>query len=167
MILAIDPGNVESAYVLMDDETYRPVEFDKVENHELLSKESQLEYDALVVEMVASYGMAVGKEVFQTCVWIGRFIQLAEQRGKPWYAIYRKDEKMNLCGSMQAKDSNIRQALVDRFGKTASGKGTKKDPDFFYGFRQDVWAAFAVGTTFIDKRKRESGYLKMALEQLE
>lgn len=75
----------------------------------------------MVIEMIASYGMPVGKEVFDTCVWIGRFV---EASGMPTNYIYRKDEKMNICHSMRAKDSNIRQALIDRFGVV----GTKKNP---------------------------------------
>lgn len=82
------------------------------------------EYDLLVIEMIASYGMPVGKEVFDTCVWIGKFIQTAEDRKIQTKYIYRKDEKMNICNSMKAKDSNIRQALIDRFGIV----GTKKKP---------------------------------------
>lgn len=74
--------------------------------------------------MIASYGMAVGKEVFETCVWIGRFIEIARFKNIEVEYIYRKDEKMNLCNSMKAKDSNIRQALIDRFGEV----GTKKNP---------------------------------------
>lgn len=74
--------------------------------------------------MIASYGMAVGREVFETCVWTGRFIEIARLRKIEVEYIYRKDEKMNLCQSMKAKDSNIRQALIDRFGEV----GTKKNP---------------------------------------
>ena len=82
------------------------------------------EYNLLVIEMVASYGMAVGETVFETCVWIGKFMQIAENSKMPVKKIYRKDEKMNICYSMKAKDSNIRQALIDRFGVV----GTKKNP---------------------------------------
>ena len=47
-----------------------------------------------------------------------------------------REEKLDLCGSLSAKDANIRQALVDRYapGQPNFGKGTKKDPGFFYGF---------------------------------
>ena len=82
------------------------------------------EYEMLVIEMVASYGMPVGETVFETCVWIGKFMQIAEDRKKKVNKVYRKDEKMNICNSMKAKDSNIRQALIDRFGEV----GTKKNP---------------------------------------
>ena len=82
------------------------------------------EYDLVAIEMIASYGMAVGKEVFETCVWIGRFKEIAEFNNIKVEYIYRKDEKMNICHSMKAKDSNIRQALIDRFGEV----GTKKNP---------------------------------------
>lgn len=147
MILAIDPGNVESAYCLMDEKTYKAIEFGKIDNHELLIKIGELKYDKMAIEMIASYGMAVGQTVFETCVWIGRFIQ---RRTCPDYNyIYRKDEKMCLCHSMKANDSTIRQALIDRFGEV----GVKANPGWFYKFKKDIWAAYAVGVVFIDKEK--------------
>ena len=147
MILAIDPGNVESAYCLIDSATYKPIEFGKIDNTLMLIKLKELNYKELVIEMIASYGMAVGASVFETCVWIGRFIQA--RKCPDFEYIYRKEEKMNLCYTMKAKDSNIRQALIDRFGDV----GTKKKQGFFYGFKKDIWSAFAVGCTYLDKKK--------------
>jgi hypothetical protein len=95
----------------------------------------------LAVEMIASYGMPVGREVFETCVWIGRFVQ-AWQPGAHEF-VYRRDVKMYLCGSNRAKDGNIRQALLDLVGP----QGTKKAPGPTYGLRGDEWAALAVAVT--------------------
>lgn len=139
-------GNIESAYVLMEENTYRPIEFGKIDNTQMLFKIKELNYDKMIIEMIASYGMPVGAEVFDTCVWIGRFVQA--RKSSIYDYIYRKEEKMNLCQSMRAKDSNIRQALIDRFGNV----GTKKNQGFFYGFKKDIWAAFAVGVTYLDKQ---------------
>lgn len=151
-ILAIDPGNEYSAYVYIDDD-YTPTEFGKIKNEELRSAlDVAIMADAVAIEMIASYGMGVGQSVFDTCVWIGRFVELITQHGVPITYIFRKDEKMNLCHSMKAKDSNIRLALIDRFAKhdKKNGKGTKDNPDFFYGFKADIWAAYAVGVTYLD-----------------
>ena len=145
-VLAVDPANEDSAYVLLDKETYKPLEFGKIKNEELLSKLEELEYDVLAIEMIASYGMPVGREVFETCVFIGRCI---ERSKTPYEYVYRKEEKLCLCNSMKAKDSNIRQALIDRFGEV----GTKARKGFFYGFANDMWAAMAVGVTYIDRSK--------------
>ena len=142
-IISIDPGNEESAYCLMDG--YKPIEFGKIENHELLAKVKELDYDKLIIEMVASYGMPVGATVFETCVWIGRYIEASKKESE---YIYRREEKINLCNSMRAKDSNIRQALIDRFGIV----GTKKKPGYFYGFKADIWSAYAVGVTYLDTK---------------
>lgn len=156
LLLAIDPGSSDSAYCLM--EGYYPVHFGKIPNGALLQMIVQKEFadiDAAAIEMVASYGMAVGAEVFDTCVWIGRFEQaIVTASGVIPEKVFRIEEKMALCHDSKARDSNIRQALIDRFATKdrKNGKGTKKDPDFFYGFSSDVWSSFAVGVTFLDKR---------------
>ena len=147
MILAIDPGTTQSAYVLLDEDL-KPTEFGILPNEEMLwlidAVFTACKDTHLALEMVASYGMAVGKTVFETCVWTGRFLERANTENYKF--IYRKDEKMNLCGSMKAKDGNIRQALIDRFGVV----GVKKNKGWFYGVSKDVWAAIAVGVTYHD-----------------
>jgi hypothetical protein len=147
-ILAIDPGNEESAWCLINTDTLKPKDFSKDPN-DCVSKTIQFApSDLIVIERIASYGMAVGKEVFETCEWIGRFTELAKQVNVPVGYIYRRDEKLHICGSPKAKDSNIIQALKDRFGD----KGTKKSPGFFYGFSKDIWQAYAVGLTYIETK---------------
>ena len=148
-ILAIDPGNIQSGYVMVEhdgEEIRRVLEAGKIENPavtDMLDRKLYANCIDVAIEMIAGMGMTVGQEVFDTCVWIGRF----------WQTIFRREEKLDLCGSLSAKDANIRQALVDRYapGQTNFGKGTKKDPGFFYGFSADMWAAMAVAVTYFDK----------------
>lgn len=154
-ILAIDPGNIESGYAVIEMPDFKLLNFGKVKNEDLLGMLEEWyiggsNIEAVAIEMVASYGMAVGKSVFDTCVWIGRFVQALD--GEKVDFVYRKDEKMCLCGSMKAKDSNIRQALIDRYAKHdfKNGKGVKKNPDTFYGVSKDVWQAIAVGVTYYE-----------------
>jgi hypothetical protein len=143
MILAIDPGPVESAYVLMDGLTLKPLAFGKLPNNDLRSRFFGTKHYT-AIEMVASFGMAVGAEVFETCVWIGRFMEAIG--GMSCTRIPRIKVKQHLCHDSRAKDANIIQALKDRFGD----KGTKKNPGWFYGFAADVWQAYALGVTYAD-----------------
>lgn len=154
MILAIDPGTTQSAWVVYHNGKVLDKGID--DNDELLcqfgygfTKDMQdLEKDVVYIEMVASYGMAVGQTVFETCVWIGRFQQEAYNNGYEVEMIYRKDVKMYLCGQTKAKDSNIRQAIMDRYGSERSVViGTKKAPGPLYGVSKDIWAALGVAIT--------------------
>ena len=153
-ILGIDPGNVQSAYVLYNPATRTITEYGLVPNSDMLKVLHNVQVTGgswhMAIEMIASYGMSVGASVFETCVWIGRFIQQwtdAEFTHKYRY-VYRKDEKIHLCGSMKAKDGNIRQAIMDRYGSTRQlAIGTKKTPGPLYGMHDDIWAAFAVAIT--------------------
>ena len=70
-VLAIDPGNIESGYVLMDS-SYKPLKFGKVYNEQLLELFQTMDPDYVVIEMIGHYGtgMPAGTSVFDTCVWI-------------------------------------------------------------------------------------------------
>jgi hypothetical protein len=146
-ILAVDPGTSCSALVLFEDGV--PVGARLIPNEEALEEIRGSGYDRLVVEMIASFGMPVGAEVFETCLWLGRFIEASK---RPHTLVYRKDVKLHLCGSVKAKDSNIRQALIDRFGPTKEkAVGKKASPGPLYGIANDLWSAVAVGVTYLDK----------------
>ena len=154
LLLAIDPGDKESAYCMIDSETLEPGFFGKVPNEQLLGYIIGFTYDAIVIERISSYGMAVGRNVFETCEWVGRFTQAALPAVAEY--VYRKEEKLHICKDSKARDANIRRALIDRFARhdLQSGKGTKKNPDFFYGFKADIWAAYAVGLTYLETREK-------------
>lgn len=151
-LLAIDPGNVESAWVLIDRTTLRPLGFSKDPNDDVLDMLADY-HGPVHIEMVASYGMPVGADVFETCVWIGRFQQShAELTGALAALVKRNPVKVHHCHSSKAKDSNVIQALVDRFapGQPNKGKGTKASPGWFYGFAADVWQAYALAVYVAD-----------------
>src|SRR6478736_8115754 len=69
-VLAIDPGNVFTAYCFLQGK--RIGSFGKVPNAESRELVRAAKYDHLVIEQIASYGMPVGREVFETCIQIGR-----------------------------------------------------------------------------------------------
>ncbi|MCD7805406.1 MAG: hypothetical protein LUH03_09775 [Oscillospiraceae bacterium] len=160
-ILAIDPGNIKSAYCLIDGETLRPLDFDILGNEDLRHYLRQMPFeegDWAAIEMIASYGMPVGREVFDTCRWIGRFEETLTRRLlAPPTLVYRMEEKQHICHNSRANDSNIRRALIDRFAThdLKTGRGTKKNPDWFYGFRADIWAAYAVAITCAELQNSE------------
>jgi hypothetical protein len=161
-ILAIDPGNRESAYAIIDSQTRRPIRASKMPNELLrdsLCVTRTLDLvPRVVIEMVESYGMSVGREVFDTCVWVGRFAEAAESRGAGVELIPRGEVKMHHCHSRAAKDSNIIQALVDRFasGEPNRGKGTKAEPGWFHGFAADMWQAYALAVLDADRLHPEA-----------
>ena len=147
MIFSVDPGCELSAYSILDN-SLKPIQFGKIPNEELLQIIKDYYFlveDDFVIEMVACYNMPVGQTIFETLFWIGRYWEACTCKSKN--KIYRKkDVCINLCNSMKAKDSNIRGALIDRFGVT----GTIKNKGWFFGVSKDIWSAIAVGVTYYD-----------------
>lgn len=139
-ILALDPGTTQTGWVFYSG---GKVVWSGIDHNEkVLNMVAKSPAEQLAVEMIASYGMAVGREVFETCVWVGRFLQAWREPGKG-RLVYRKDVKLELCGTNKAKDANIRAALIDRVGEV----GTKSNPGPCYGVKSHVWAALGVAVT--------------------
>lgn len=151
-ILGIDPGPSKSAYLIWNYHNNYIISMGIKDNRELLSILRDRDFNLSeplipVVEMIASYGMPVGKEIFETVLLIGRIIEIYDCQNLQSNLVYRKDIKLHLCGSVRAKDGNIRQALIDRFG----APGTKKNLGLLYGVSKDIWSALACAIFWQDK----------------
>lgn len=154
IILAIDPGTVQSAWLAFDTTAGAPlgVELRGIDANADLLAELRLAdrtsiVGAVVIEQVASYGMPVGAEVFETVHWAGRFAEAMYPL--PVYRIPRKTVCMALCGSTRAKDPNIRRALLDRFGGDSAIR-RKPAPGPLYGIHADLWSALALACVWTD-----------------
>jgi hypothetical protein len=138
-VLGIDPGTHESGFALFGD----AVEISGVlANQDLKTVISRNDYDVLAIEKIVSYGSAVGQETFDTCVWVGRFM---EWSGVPddVLLIPRRVVVKHMCGSGRWGDSHVRSAVIRRLG----APGTKKSPGPTYGVKSHAWQALAVALT--------------------
>jgi len=99
-------------------------------------------------EGLQCFGMPVGKETFETAYNIGELRYLCFDQGIAFKMVFRSEVKNFLCHSAQAKDSNIRQAILDSFPATGGGTtpqvGTKKQPGPLFGVSSHSWSALAV-----------------------
>lgn len=179
MILGIDPGPAETGLALYHPGLMSVPRKGKVSNRDVIDTvenwAGELSIHMIAIEMIASYGMPVGASIFETCVWIGRFYECLPN--VPIRRVTRNQVKNAICFSSRAKDSNIRVALIDRFGGEEKAIGGKKCPTCkgkgwvgvgrptcgtcngdkwavrpgpLYGVSGDVWAALAVCLTAHD-----------------
>lgn len=120
-MIGIDPGTTQSAIV--DVHPNGSIKAHATLPNTELEKQLRLAHDYVAIERVACQGMAVGQTVFDTCVWIGRFIAAAKTAHVEVFLVFRRDVKLYICGNQQAKDANIRRALIDRYGEGSAKKG--------------------------------------------
>jgi len=147
IVLGLDPGTERSALVELDDGTVKLAEI--FENEKMLSllrelgPQNRMVISRLVIEEFESFGMIVGREVFEAVFWSGRF---AEAWGGQFEPLSRRKVKLHLCGDSRAKDPNVRQALIDRYG----GKESIRKGGPLYGVHKDCWSALALCTVWED-----------------
>jgi hypothetical protein len=147
-VLAIDPGEKESALVEWDGST--------VLSHRIAPNGAILDYlenpdcpddIPLVIEWIEGYGLTVGQSVFETCRWVGEFGHAWKCWGRPVHLLSRRKVKQHLCNNVSAKDSHVGEALRHRIGE----KGTKKNPGPLFGIVSHEYAALAVAVTWMDQ----------------
>lgn len=139
LVLGIDPGPEEHGVVLWDpaaSRVRRAMNMRTIELQRYILDACEPGRDVIACEWIQSFGMKVGVSVFQTALSVGMIHAVAP--GMRF--VYRIQIKMHLCQSARAKDPNVRQALIDRFGEC----GTKKQPGPLYGISKHLWSALAV-----------------------
>jgi hypothetical protein len=147
--LGIDPGPVESAFVWWDAEAEKVIRLESIPAFRITAftiKGLLRDVDHVSMEWIECFGMAVGQETFRTVAGIGWFASQMADHERPLRLVPRRAVKMHLCHSMRAKDANVRQALIDRFGPV----GTKKQPGKLYGVATHFWAALGVAVYSAD-----------------
>lgn len=154
-ILAIDPGPTQSAFLVYGScrgESPKIISHGKWFNRSIVEWLPEQPDSKIVLEMIGHYGsgMPAGKEVFETCVWIGRFMQAAGSDRV--VRVLRPTVKTQICGTPRANDANVRQALIDRFGGKEKAIGKKKTPGPLFGVAGDVWAALAVAVAWTEQK---------------
>lgn len=154
IILAVDPGPEQSAWLVYDTVTKRPKYFGILDNSDIIDL---LAYEGkgfnlstvLVIETMQTFGM---KHIFQvvidTAIWIGRFLQAWNRPSKQ---IKNTKVRLCICHNVRANSSNIRSALIDRFGGSKEAAiGTKKKKGPLWGIKTHLWSALALAVTYAD-----------------
>jgi len=141
MILGIDPGPVETAYCLIDKDFNIHIAgkapLESVFNFFTVARPP----DHIAIESIQSYGMAVGRSVFDTCYTIGRVLQKCDDLGLPFFLYPRPEYTRRICGVGKINDAVLRQALLLRFGGDKKG-----EPLFLLKGNSDKRSAFAVAS---------------------
>lgn len=178
IILALDPGNTKTAWVLYDGGT--PVTWGYHANEvvrRMLARYRATTLPILAVEYMRPRGMLMSQEAMDTMFELGRMVEAWRREWKP---VGRLQAKLHICGSPKANDANIRAALIDRYGgpraiaparkcPTCKGRGAvgrgkvrlkcgdcggtgKGAPaGMLHGMAGDVWAALAIAITAEEK----------------
>lgn len=147
-VIGLDPGPEKSALLVWNG---TGVEVTRLcPNEDILQLLSDWQHSAstLVIEKIESFGMAVGAETFETVFWSGRFAEMYGMHHTQ--RLGRKAIKIHLCGTARATDSNIRYAIMDRFGGKDKAVGTARQMGVFYGIKSHLWSALAVAIAWHD-----------------
>lgn len=156
-ILGLDPGPARSGYCVWDGARVMACGTD-IPNETLLRETLPILLATardergidLAIERVAYYGMAVGDPVFETVYWSGRTAQWwYGTTGREAIRLRFADVGLHHCHSRRAKESNVRQALIDRFG----APGKKAAPGLLYRVHGHAWSALALSVAVFDQQE--------------
>jgi len=169
--LGIDPGTYKTGVALWDSDTDTVGIKGHLANEEVLDILSRsvvpsdrvqpwvndaIHIDEIWCETMEYQGMPVGDETFETCIWIGEYRKTARDLGIPFRLVKRRVVRIHHCGSTRAKDSNVRGAIIGRFGYWEHGKtglGTKKNPGTLYGVTGHAFQALSNAVYAADTEK--------------
>ena len=163
-ILSIDPGPVQSAYIRVYQDGLKHVEKDIIPNGRLIDSLNVNQFGqrlTVLEEPISRPGS--GRDISDTAFETGRMAQACGD----YLLISRSRVRGHMCGK-GGNDSKVIDALLERFEPDLWGmykigsmsrrqmlNQTKSPCDgFFYGFKADIWQAFALAVTYYDLKEK-------------
>jgi Holliday junction resolvasome RuvABC endonuclease subunit len=166
-LLALDPGSRETGWVIVQTPSIwgdppTVVASGKMANEDVRSclrlgrfpkvpgpdedLFAEARFETAVIEWTAPRGMPASKDLMETLMWVGRFIECLTRVASVG-RVTRSEVKRAICGATNAKDTNVRRAILDVYGGDVA-KGTKKAPGPLYGLKADAWQALALAVAW-------------------
>lgn len=142
-VMGIDPGNINSGWVLYDHRSRVIDDCGHTDNEMLIRVLPLLKEhgDVCAIESMTNQGKRVGASTFDACWWGGRFFQECITRGIHVETITRAKSKGHVLKMFGGNDSEIQKALTNLHGKEA-----------VKGWKSHHFAALAVARTFAETR---------------
>ncbi len=159
VLVGIDPGPEQSAYVVVESDHRGILEHGIVRNGELIDRlrfrddvTNRRWADHLAIEYMESRGgvFVMPQSAWDAQWWGGRFEEA--WRGSTTH-LFPRQVRVALCGTARAKPKNVRQAILDRYPATGGGKcpqvGIKSKRGPLYGITSHEWSALAVALAYL------------------
>lgn len=150
-VLAIDPGPVISGWVIFDGLAVCAAGVDPNEEVLALIDRTGIVSD-VVIERVQSYGRIVGASVYDMVFWSGRFYEAAVTRGYVVHRMYFREVRQHLCGKHPAKERQVWEQILARYGGKLPALGTKHCPGPLMHVRSHARSALALALTWWDRQ---------------
>lgn len=167
-IIAVDPGNEQSALIVYDKVSKSVRAGFLVSNEELIQwlvgnrYRGALSDIPMYCEMPFPRGQYASWQLFSTCVMVGRLKQIWPS----FYLVNRMNVKMAVCGSAAVKDAQVRAALIERWGGKERAIGKKNSPGPFFSIKADMWQALAIAVMVADRQyKPYESYIEESMER--
>jgi hypothetical protein len=115
-IFAVDAGSEKSAFVIFNPLTQCIESMGIEANADLLrTLVAPMHVSVFAFEKLTPYGFPVGKEVFETIEWNGRFRQAAERHNVTVFPVTRKACVVHHTRRSTGGDKEIRASMIARF----------------------------------------------------
>ena len=153
-VWGVDPGTFKSGAILWNSSVPKAEYLGDIPNEYLCDLLVSKPADLVVLELITSYGIPIGKETMQALLMIGRIQEACRINSQPCVLVTRQDVRIHLCGTAKSGDPNVRKAITDRYGcweHGKTGKGTKANPGPLYPVTGHMMSALAVAVTAIER----------------
>lgn len=151
-VMGIDPGPTVSGWAVYDGTDPVVCGVDGNDDVVAMVKIAQARGPVtLVIERVQNYGRNVGKSLFDTLYWSGRFAQAGYDSGHVVQRLYFMDVRQHFVGKKLARERDVWLKLVERYGGAERAVGTRKAPGTIAHVKGHARSAFALALTWWDR----------------